>query len=183
MHWANDELFNGFSMQHSRHAVGEASNSNISQSFDIWRITMASQQLLLIALVVFIIGATIAVGMMFFNDQSTAASRDGLSSDLLKLSVRARAYYLRPKSWGGGEKSFEGLTIEYLTSRPRNANGTYSVVSTASDHVVLHAEGLVSGVDGNPLSMTLAVYADSTHLSIVNRSAGGPPREGIDGGS
>lgn len=133
---------------------------------------MASQQLLLIVLVVFIIGATIAVGMMFFNDQSTAASRDGLASDLLRLSVRARAYYLRPKSWGGGEKSFEGLTIEYLTSRPRNANGTYSVISAGSDQVVLHAEGLVKGVDGNPLSMTLTVFADSTHLSMVNRSVG-----------
>lgn len=129
---------------------------------------MASQQLLLIVLVVFIIGATIAVGMMFFNDQSTAASRDGLASDLVKFSVRARAYYLRPKNWGGGDKSFEGLTIEYLTSRPSNANGTYSVLSTAPDHVVLHAQGLVNGLDGNPLSMNLTVYADSTHLSMEN---------------
>ncbi len=129
---------------------------------------MSQQQILLIVLAVFIIGSAIAFGLVVFNDQSAAANRDGLTSDLLKLSVRARAYYLRPKTWGGGEKSFDGLTMEYITNRPKNANGEYSVLSVGSDSVVLRGVGITSGADGSPLTVTMVVFSDSIALSLPN---------------
>ncbi|MFN0157069.1 MAG: hypothetical protein ACKVRP_03235 [Bacteroidota bacterium] len=129
---------------------------------------MSQQQILLIVLAILIVGSAVAIGLIVFNDQSAAANRDGLTSDLLRLSVRARAYYLRPKNWGGGEKSFEGLTIDYLTNQPKNANGEYSVIVVEPEHAVLQGEGISIGSDGNPIKVTLIVFADSIGLSLKN---------------
>ena len=129
---------------------------------------MASQQFLLIVLVVLIIGATIAAAMFLFNDHSASSNRDGVTSDLLKLSVRVYQYYVRPKAWGGGEKSFQGLTISYLTANPRNANGTYSVVSVTPTEVILRGVGIERGSDGNLITAMMTVFPDSTYLSVSN---------------
>lgn len=129
---------------------------------------MSSQQFLLLILVIVIIGAAIAAAVFLFHDQSAASNRDGLSSDLLKLSVRVYQYYVRPKAWGGGEKSFAGLSMEYLTSNPRNANGTYSVVSVSPSEVVLRGVGITRGTDGNLIAATMVVFPDSTYLSFAN---------------
>ncbi len=129
---------------------------------------MSSQQFLLIVLVIFIIGATIAAAVLLFTDQSAASNRDGVTSDLLKLSVRAYQYYVRPKAWGGGEKSFAGVTIEYLTGKPQNANGTYSVVSVSPSEVVIRGVGIERGRDGNLITATMTIFPDSTYLSLAN---------------
>lgn len=131
---------------------------------------MASQQVLLIVLAVLIIGVTIAVAMVFFNDQSAAANRDGLTTDLLNFSVRAHQYYVRPKSWGGGEKSFEGLTMDYVTSKPYNAHGIFSIVSVTPTEVVMRGVGITKGTDGNPITVTMTVYSDSVGVSMSNQS-------------
>ncbi|MGA9116114.1 MAG: hypothetical protein WB626_05005 [Bacteroidota bacterium] len=129
---------------------------------------MSHQQVLLLVLAVFIIGMTLAVSLILFNDQSAGANRDGLTSDLLRFSVRARAYYVRPKSWGGGEKSFSGLTMDYLTSRPRNAHGTYSLVSVSPQMATLRGVGVATGNDGNPVTVHMTVFPDSVTLSLQN---------------
>ncbi len=129
---------------------------------------MSNQQILLIILAILIIGATLAVAITFFNDQSAASNRDGLTSDLLNYSVRAHQYYVRPKTWGGGEKSFEGLTMEYITNRPTNAHGSYSILSVAEDQVVMRGVGISQGTDGNPVTVTMTIFPDSVGLSISN---------------
>lgn len=129
---------------------------------------MSTQQILLLILVIVIIGAAIAAAVFLFHNQSAASNRDGLSNDLLRLSVRAYHYYVRPKAWGGGEKSFAGLRLEYLTTNPRNGNGEYFVVSVSPRQVILRGVGLVRGTDGNPITATMEVFPDSTYLSFAN---------------
>ncbi len=129
---------------------------------------MSNQQTLLIILAILIIGATIAVAIAFFNDQSAASNRDGLTSDLLNFSVRVHQYYVRPKTWGGGEKSFEGLTMDYITNRPSNAHGSYSILSVAEEQVVIRGVGISKGNDGNPIMVVMSVFPDSVALSLSN---------------
>jgi hypothetical protein len=129
---------------------------------------MSSQQFLLLILVIIIIGAAITAAVSLFHDQSAASNRDGLSNDLLKLSVRAYQYYVRPKTWGGGEKSFAGLRMEYLTARPKNAIGTYSVVSVSPSEVVLQGIGVERGRDGRLITATMTLFPDSTYLNLEN---------------
>jgi Tfp pilus assembly protein PilE len=63
---------------------------------------MGQQQLLLIILGVIIVGIAIAVGITMFRDNSVSSNRDAMSTDLLHLAAKARHYYKRPTSMGGG---------------------------------------------------------------------------------
>lgn len=129
---------------------------------------MASQQFLLIVLAVFIIGITVAMGILFFNDQATASNRDGLTNDLLTLSVQAKQYYHRTKSLGGGGKSFEGLTINMLIAKTQKPHGTFSMPSVSPSQIVLQGVGIEKGTDGNPLTVRMTVFSDSTHVEFLN---------------
>lgn len=129
---------------------------------------MSTQQILLIVLAILIIGISIAIALVYFNDHSAAANRDGLTNDLINLSVRVHQYFVRPKTWGGGEKSFEGLTMQYLTSHPQNAHGTISIVSVDSTKVVLEGVGISRGSDGNLITVRMTVFPDSLSLNLTN---------------
>lgn len=129
---------------------------------------MSTQQVLLIVLAILIVGISIAIAMMVFHDQGLAASREGLTNDLLNLSIRARQYYARPKNWGGGEKSFQGLTMKYMTSHPRNSNGTYSVVSVQNSKVTLRGIAMVATSRGIRSVVTMDVFPDSVFVTSLN---------------
>ena len=129
---------------------------------------MGQQQLLLILLGVIIIGAAIVIGMTLFDDNATSSNRDALSSDLTALALRAQGYYRRPQVMGGGGNSFLGLTMQKLSSKPSNANGTYSLTSVSANQVVLDWVGIENGNDGRNLSVTMTVSSDSTSIVLNN---------------
>lgn len=129
---------------------------------------MGQQQLLLILLGVIIIGGAVIIGVTLFDDNATSSNRDALTSDLTALGLRAQGYYRRPQVLGGGGNSFLGLTIQKLSSKPSNANGTYSVTSVSADQVVLDGVGLEKGSDGRNLSVTVTVFSDSTAVVTNN---------------
>lgn len=129
---------------------------------------MGQQQLLLILLGVIIIGAAIVIGMTLFDDNATSSNRDALASDLTALALRAQGYYRRPQVLGGGGNSFLGLTMQKLSSKPSNANGTYAVTSVSATQVVLDGVGIEKGDDGRNLSVTMTVFSDSTTVVLNN---------------
>jgi hypothetical protein len=129
---------------------------------------MGQQQLLLILLGVIVIGAAVVIGMTLFDDNATSSNRDALSSDLTGLALRAQGYYRRPRVLGGGGNSFLGLTMAKLSSKPSNANGTYSVTSVSATQVVLDGVGLENGTDGRNLSVTMTVFADTIAIVLNN---------------
>jgi len=129
---------------------------------------MGQQQLLLVLLGVVVVGIAIAIGISMFVDNAVSANRDALTSDLAALASRAQTYYRRPRVQGGGQNSFTGLTIEHLTSKAANANGTYVVTSVDPAQVVLDATGKETGSDGNSLSVTMTVFPDSTFVVANN---------------
>jgi hypothetical protein len=129
---------------------------------------MGSQQLLLIAVGLVILGIMIAVGMTMFQDQATSNNRDEMANDLAHFAAIARAYYRRPGVFGGGERSFRGLTLAKITSRPTNENGTYALapdpVTGTPDHVTISGTGTTTGLDGTLVRVVMLVYADSMKI-------------------
>jgi Tfp pilus assembly protein FimT len=129
---------------------------------------MGSQQLLLIVVGLIIIGIMIAVGMTMFSDQATSNNRDELANDLAHYAALARAYYRRPAVFGGGQNSFRGLTMNRITNKPQNDNGTYSLtpdpVGAGVDHVTLTGIGTQRGLDGTNVRVVMLVYADSVKV-------------------
>ena len=94
---------------------------------------MGQQQLLLIILGVIIVGIAVAVGITMFQDNAVSSNRDAMTNDLMHLAAKAKHYYKRPTSMGGGSYSFAGLSgaagmaLLVTTSFSNNSNGTYEI--------------------------------------------------------
>jgi hypothetical protein len=125
---------------------------------------MMQQQFLLIILAIIIVGAAVAVGFSMASDQAASLNRDHLTSDLQQLAARAQHYYRRPQAFGGGDKTFDGLTIYKLTSTQTNDDGTFVLVSGNSGQgpVRLRGTGTVIGNDQTHfVNVELLVTPDS----------------------
>ncbi len=136
---------------------------------------MGQQQLLLIILGVIVVGIAVAVGITMFQDNAVSANRDAVTNDLVNLAARAQQHYRRPAALGGGQGSFtnsEGgvaiANINQLTSKPTNANGTYTLGTVTATSVVIEGEGTEEGTDGNLISVEMTVFSDSTAVVFNN---------------
>jgi len=129
---------------------------------------MGSQQLLLIAVGVVILGIMVAVGMTMFRDQAASTNRDEVANDLAHYAALARSYYRKSDALGGGGNSFRGLTMLKITSRPQNDNGTYTLspdpVTGTPAFVTLTGVGTEEGLDGSNVRVVMYVYADSVEV-------------------
>lgn len=134
---------------------------------------MGSQQLLLIVVGVVLIGIMIAIGMEMFKDQASATSRDAISNDLVHYAVQAQKYHRKPAVIGGGQNSFNGLTLSYITKQASNANATYVLSpdpASASDlFVTVSGTGFHTGTDGTtPVKLEVTVWGDSVFVQTLN---------------
>jgi hypothetical protein len=114
---------------------------------------MGQQQLLLIILGVIIVGIAIAVSIVMFKDNGVSANRDAMRADLLLLASKAKHYYKRPVSMGGGGYSFIGITMTKLVTAQfsdSNANGSYVITDIAADgkSIVIRGTGHIQLDDG-----------------------------------
>jgi hypothetical protein len=130
---------------------------------------MGTQQLLLIVVGVVLIGIMIAVGLFMFRDQAAATNRDALSNDIVHHAAAAQQFYRIPKAFGGGQRSFDGLTMAKITSKTSNSNGTYSleppVVTGNPAFVTLTGTGTETGIDGaTRVKVVMQVFADSVFV-------------------
>ena len=107
---------------------------------------MGSQQMLLIIVGVLMVGLAIAIGITMFSDSSAASNRDAIANDLAAHASRAQVYQKRPKSIGGGGGSFEGFHLS--NGSTTNANGDFSVTSTAGSAITIQELGMKSGMTG-----------------------------------
>ncbi|MHB1048871.1 MAG: hypothetical protein ACYC09_02230 [Bacteroidota bacterium] len=131
---------------------------------------MGQQQLLLIILGVIIVGIAVAVALSLFSDNAVSANRNAMTTDLMHLAAKARHYYGRPTSMGGGGKSFEGLTIQKLVTDKfiSNANGRYYVVGTPnSDSVQFRGTGNVIQTNGDSIIIEITVLPSGPR-DIIN---------------
>jgi hypothetical protein len=134
---------------------------------------MGTQQLLLIAVGLVLIGIMVAIGIFMFKDQSAATNRDEIANDLVNLAAQAQKYYRRPATLGGGANSFGGLMLTRLTSKPVNANGEYTLspdpAPAGAALITIIGEGTETGNDGeNPVQMTMTVTGGDSILIVAN---------------
>lgn len=134
---------------------------------------MGSQQLLLIVVGVVLIGIMIAVGMEMFKDQASATSRDAISNDLVHYAAQVQKYYRRPTAMGGGQNSFNGLTLSKITKKASNANATYVLTpdpATSSDvFVTVTGTGFNTGNDGTTsVKVSIKAWPDSVYVETLN---------------
>jgi len=132
---------------------------------------MGQQQLLLIILGVIIVGIAIGVGITMFNDNSVSANRDAMSIDMMHLAAKARHYYGRPSSMGGGSHSFLGITIDKIaiSSFYNNSNGAYSIISIERDSIKFRGMGKVLKPAGDSTELQLTVTpAGPRNIVIIN---------------
>ena len=134
---------------------------------------MGSQQLMLIVLGFVLAGVAVAVGVSMFVSQSSATNRDEISNDLIQFAAQAQKYYRRPATLGGGNNSFAGLTLSRVTSKPVNANGTYTLspdpAPPSATSVTMTGVGVETGMDAvNRVQLTLTVWSDSILIVTDN---------------
>jgi len=135
---------------------------------------MGTQQLLLIVVGVILIGIMIAVGLFMFRDQAAATNRDALANDLVHHAAAAQQYYRVPRAFGGGQRSFDGLTMAKITSKTINSNGTYVLldpepVSGNPLFITLTGTGTENGIDPSAkVQVVMQVFADSVHVASGN---------------
>jgi Tfp pilus assembly protein PilE len=122
---------------------------------------MGQQQLLLIILGVIIVGIAVGVAISLFSDNSASSNRDAMATDLVHLAAKARHFYGRPTSMGGGGRSFANVTIDKLATDKfiDNANGKYSITYVDADSVVLLGVGKVLKPNGDSIRVSLTVLA------------------------
>jgi len=85
---------------------------------------MGQQQLLLIVLGVIIVGVAVVVGINLFKVHERQARFDSIISEFQSIAGMALAHYQKPKSMGGGGRSFEGFrpSISSIDYDSTNAN-------------------------------------------------------------
>jgi hypothetical protein len=128
---------------------------------------MGQQQILLIVLGVIIVGIAVVVGINMFTATAAQANMDAVINDLLQLGARAQQYYVKPISMGGGGNSYANITIEDLTTKPVNENGTYRVNNSNNNRINIRGIGKWDG-DGNGrnVRVVLRVFADTSWTII-----------------
>ncbi len=133
---------------------------------------MGNQQLLIIVIAVVIIGIAVAVGVTLFRDSAASSNRDQLVSDLIQYGVKAQAYYRRPSCFGGGQQSFDGLSMDKIANQTRNMNGTYTLdqdpIGGTPASVKLIGVGTETGLDGaNPVKAVMVVFPDTMEVDVT----------------
>ncbi len=66
---------------------------------------MGQQQLLLVIVGLVVVGLAVAIAITMFRDNAASQNRDAITNDLYHLATKARHYYHRPVSLGGGNRT------------------------------------------------------------------------------
>jgi hypothetical protein len=128
---------------------------------------MGHQQLLLVIIGLVIVGIAILVGIFLFESNSAESCRSALTGDLLFLAGRAREYYMKPASLGGGSNDFSNVTLRKFSTMTENDNGRYYIESVSHDAIIIVGVGkIVSGNDS--IRVRMQVDESAKIISVLN---------------
>ena len=109
---------------------------------------MGQTQLLLVVLGVLLVGLAIYVALTMFGANAVEGTRNAIILDLQNFSARALAYYWKPSTQGGGNKSFTGVTIGQIYPMVENPNARYYIESATDNECDIVGVGkIVFGTD------------------------------------
>jgi hypothetical protein len=128
---------------------------------------MGQSQLLLVILGVILVGIAIFIGVQMFQHNAVDDVRNAVLTDLNNYAARALAYYGKPATQGGGNKSFDGVTMSMIFPSAENVNGRYYVESAEGDNCVLIGVGkAIAGTDS--IRIRLRVTPQRNTIEIIN---------------
>ena len=115
---------------------------------------MGYQQMFMLLMCVIIVGASITIGLNMFNNEMMKFNRKSIISDMNIFAGVANAYYLTPKSMGGGNRNWDvdkmgmwfGYNYDANSNSISNINGIY-IFSTYGDVLVIDGTGNEIGND------------------------------------
>ena len=127
---------------------------------------MGQQQLLLLVLSAIIVGVSIVIGINMFASSAVQANQDAVLQDCMHIAARAQEWFRKPTAMGGGNQSFNGVTMPLLNIQPTNANTSATGFTLTSRDTALEIEG--EGTEGSPLVIRVVVGAsgiDTTQIT------------------
>jgi hypothetical protein len=128
---------------------------------------MGQSQLLLVILGVILVGVAIFIGVQMFQHNAIDDVRNAVMTDLNNYAARALAYYGKPTTQGGGNKSFDGVTMSMIFPSAENINGRYYVECAQGDSCVLVGVGkAVAGIDS--IRIRIRVTPQRNTIEIIN---------------
>jgi hypothetical protein len=129
---------------------------------------MGQTQLLLVILGVLLVGVAIFVGVSMFEANAVENSRTAIMADLNAFASRAHAYYWKPTTQGGGNKSFSGVTLRLIFPLAENQNAVYSLVSATPDQCVILGVGKVVASNGDSVRVQIRITEPRNVIEILN---------------
>jgi hypothetical protein len=104
---------------------------------------MGSNQFLLIALCLIVMGVSIRVGVNLFQANNIEQNRSSLINDIQTITANALQYRMKTANLGGGKGSYVGYAIpKKLLS---NSVGTYIISITANKITITATSGSGNG--------------------------------------
>ena len=126
---------------------------------------MGQSQLLLVALGVILVGVAIFVGISMFSANAIENTRNAIITDLQAFAAKALSYYWKPATQGGGNQSFNGVTIGQIAAMRENPNARYYVESAQDDNCVIVGVGKIVASNGD--SIRVRILVSPTKRGIV----------------
>lgn len=120
---------------------------------------MGNQQIILLVLGTIVVAVAVTIGIMLFREYYTDSVGDDMATTLLEQAQEAKIYFLKPRTLGGGNKSFTGFT---LPPRLGQASGVvYTSSGWRANSIMLTAKAR----EGECSAMIQT--RDSTHFTIA----------------
>lgn len=128
---------------------------------------MGQQQLMLVLVGVIIVGIAIAAGLTMFSASTEDATRNVIITDLGYYAQKAREYYWKPKSLGGGNRNFSTVTMSYLSSVSENEHALYRIQDQTDAYVVIEGVGKIIAKNDS-IRIRMRVDEKKNKIEIIN---------------
>ena len=143
--------------------------------------TMGQQQLLLLVLGIVIVGLAVVVGIQAFGENQKKANSDALVNDGVRIASDAQAWNLKPAAFGGGDGSFEEVSLPKLgytlstgaadakcpTGQYENLNGCFALSDQAAGKVVITG---TSAANKNQVVVTVTGTKPENIATVVSNT-------------
>ena len=107
---------------------------------------MGQTQILMIVLAVIIVGIAVAAGITMFSQSAVMANRDAVVLDCNSVAAMAMQFYKKPTEMGGGNRTFNELTLAKLNFAAGNNNGGYQLNVVDAQNILIVGTGVETGV-------------------------------------
>lgn len=127
---------------------------------------MGQQQLLLVILGIIIVGVAVMLAISLYQQKSIESKTDVILNETQYLASLAMQYYLKAKTFGGGEYSYQGWVIpdEFDTTN----NGYYSAQVFPPDKCVIIGVSNQAITGSDSIKVTITLIGTNIQTQIIN---------------